>query len=103
MTRQVTLDLPDELYEQARSWAALSQKELTGALTDVLWLALTPLPQYSVEQSAVASLNDADLLALSTAQMEASQGERLDKLLKQQSEGTLSRNGQRTLTGLRQV
>ncbi len=103
MTRQVTLDLPDELYEQARSWAALSQKDVTGALTDVLSLAFTPLPQLPLDQPAVASLNNADLLALSKIQMEASQGERLDDLLRQQSEGTLTRDGQRALIALMQV
>ncbi|MBX3053838.1 MAG: hypothetical protein KF753_20335 [Caldilineaceae bacterium] len=103
MTRQVTLELPDALYEQARGWAALSQQELTGALTDVLTLALMPLPEQSIDQPAVDELNDADLLALSTVQMEQSQGERLDDLLQQQSAGTLTHDGQRTLTVLMQT
>jgi hypothetical protein len=103
MTRQVTLELPDALYEQARSWAALSQQELTGALTDALALAFMPLPKQSIDQPAVVGLSDAELLALSTVQMEQSQGERLDDLLRQQSEGTLTRDGQRILIALMQV
>ena len=103
MTRQVTLELPDALYEQARSWAALSQQELTGALTDALALAFMPLPEQSIDQPTVDGLNDADLLALSTVQMEQSQGERLDDLLRQQSAGTLTRDGQRTLNVLMQT
>lgn len=103
MTRQVTLELPDALYEQARSWAALNQQELTGALTDALALAFMPLPKQSIDQPAVVGLSDAELLALSTVQMEQSQGERLDDLLRQQSVGTLTRDGQRTLNVLMQT
>lgn len=103
MTRQVTLDLPDALYEKARSWAALSQQELTGALTDVLALAFTPLSEQPIDQPSVMGLNDAELLSLSAVRMEQSQGERLDDLLRQQSEGTLTRDGQRTLIALMQV
>ena len=103
MTRQVILELPDALYEQARSWAALSQQELTGALTDVLALAFMPLPEQSIDQPPVNGLNDADLLALSTVQMEQSQGEQLDDLLRQQSAGRLTRDDQRTLNVLMQT
>jgi hypothetical protein len=103
MTRQVTLELPDELYEQAQSWAALSQQELPGALTDVLSLALTPLPTLYPPQTAVSGMDDAELLALSNVQMESEQGRQLDELLSQQSSGTITREGQRTLIALMQI
>lgn len=103
MTRQITLELTDELYEQARSWAALSQQELTGALTDAISLALMPLPSHPSDQSAIADLNDADLFALSKIQMETVQGEQMDELLQQQSAGTITRDGQRKLSALMQV
>lgn len=103
MTRQVTIELPDELYAQASSWAALSRQELTGAITDVLSLAFTPLPTQPVQQLDIAGLSDTDVVALSKAQMDAEQGRRLDDLLQQQSAGTLTRDGQRTLTALMQV
>lgn len=103
MTRQVTLDLPDELYEQARGWAALSQQELPGALTDAISLALMPLPVHLPDHPSVANLKDGELLALAKAQMETSQGEQMDDLLRQQSAGTISRESQRKLAVLMQV
>lgn len=103
MTRQVTLDLPDELYEQARGWAALSQQELSGALTDAISLALMPLPVYLPAHPSVTDLKDEELLALAKVQMESSQGEQMDELLRQQSAGTISRESQRKLAALMQV
>ena len=38
MNTQVTLTLPDDLYERARRWATLTQRDLSETLTD----ALTP-------------------------------------------------------------
>ncbi len=103
MTRQVTLDLPDELYEQARSWATLSQQELSGALTDAISLALMPLPVHLPAHPSVADLKDGELLALAKVQMESSQGAQMDELLRQQSAGTISRESQRKLAVMMQV
>lgn len=103
MTRQVILELPDELYEQAQSWAALNQQELPGALTDVLSLALAPLPALQSPPADVSGMDDAEVLSLSTVQMEDELGAQLDELLEQQSNGTISPEGQRTLNALMQV
>jgi len=49
------------------------------------------------------ALSDGDLLALSSADMELSQGERLDELLSRQAEGAMSRDEQGELIALMQV
>lgn len=103
MTRQITLELSDELYDQARSWAALSKKDLTGALTDALFLAFAPLSGQPPDDLDVTALSDRDILTLSQVQMEKAQGEQMDELLRQQSEGDLTQEGQRTLSALVQV
>lgn len=103
MTRQITLELPDELYEQARSWAAFSRKDMPGVLTDALSLVLTPLPARMDEQAEIGGLSDRQVLALSSVQMDVEQGEEMAELLRQQSADTLTSDGQRRLTALMQI
>ncbi len=43
MSTQVTLTLPDELYEQARRWAIVTHRDLSETLTDALAIVLTPM------------------------------------------------------------
>ena len=43
MNTQVTLTLPDELYEHARRWAIITQRDLSETLTDALTIVLTPV------------------------------------------------------------
>jgi len=36
MSKEVTLTLPEELYEYARRWATITQRDLPEMLTDAL-------------------------------------------------------------------
>ncbi len=100
---EITLQLSDKLYEQARQWAAITQQELDDALTDALSLVLTPVYISPELEKPVASLSDKEILAQSRMQMAASQGQRLSKLLRQQRENKLSEDEHRELLALGQL
>ncbi len=103
MNTQVTLTLPDELYEHARRWAIITQRDLSETLTDALAIVLTPVYTTPRLERPVSSLPDEDVLALSKAQMRPAQGRRLSKLLENQREGMLTRNERPELLALMQV
>ena len=90
MNTQVTLMLSDELYERARRWATITQRDLSETLTDALTIVLTPVYTTPRLERPVSSLSNEDVLALSKAQMGSAQGRRLSKLLERQREGTLT-------------
>ena len=103
MNTQVTLTLPTELYEQANRWAAITQRNLPEMLTDVLSTVLTPMRAAPQAEKPVSALSDKDVLALSTAQMKAAQGQRLSALLTRQREGELDEQERAELLALMQV
>lgn len=103
MNTQVTLTLSDELYEHARRWAAITQRDLSETLTDALAIVLTPVYSAPKMEKPVSSLSDEDVLALSKAQMRPEQGRRLSELLEKQREGALTGKERPELLALMQV
>lgn len=90
MKTQVTLTLPDELYERAERWATITRQDLSEALTDALAIVLTPMYTTPKLEKPISSLSDQEVLALSEVQMEPAQGRRLGELLEKQREGELA-------------
>lgn len=88
MSTQVILELPDELYEHAQQWAAITQQELSATLTDALSLVLTPL--LVSNEPSVTDLSDEEVLAMTKARLTPMQGRRLSELLYKQRELILS-------------
>lgn len=103
MSTQVTLRLPDELYENAKRWAALTQRDVPETLTNVLSIVLTPIHANPKLEKSVASLLDEEVLALSKVQMKPEQGQRLSRLLEKQREGLLAEQERPELLALMQV
>jgi len=103
MNTQVTLTLSDELYEHAKRWATLAQRDLSEILTDALTIVLTPVYTAPRLEKPISSLSDEEVLALSKAQMNSEQGRRLSKLLEKQREGMLSKGERQELLALMQV
>jgi hypothetical protein len=103
MSTQVTLTLSDELYEQAKRWAALTQRDLSETLTDALTIVLTPVHTTPEFEQPIATLPDEQILILSQAQMETNLGERLGTLLEKQREGTLAEAEHSELLALMQL
>lgn len=103
MSTEVTLTLSDELYEQAKRWAAITQRDLSETLTDALTIVLTPVHTTPEFEQPVAAFSDEEVLALSQAQMETNLGERLGALLEKQREGVLAVAEHSKLMALMQV
>lgn len=103
MSTQVTLTLPDELYEHARRWATITQRDLSETLTDALTIVLTPVYTMPSLEKPVSLLSDEGVIALSRAQMKPAQGRRLSELLEKQREGALAKGERPELLALMQV
>jgi hypothetical protein len=103
MSTQVVVTLPDDLYMQAQHWAALTHREVPQLLTEALALVLTPIGPLPADAPPVAALSDTEVLALVQVQMPPHQGYRLDQLLAQQGETTLTTQEQAELLALMQV
>ena len=103
MSRRVTLNLSNELYEQAQRWAAVTQQDLQDALEDALSIALPPMSDAPQVEEPVTSLSDEEVLALCEVEMDQAQGQRLSRLLEKQREGALSDEERRELQALIQI
>lgn len=99
---EVTLHLPDSLYEQARQWAAITRQPLGDALTDALQVALSPVHAAELE-TPVDSLPDDLLLAETRREMPPERGRRLSALSDRRREGDLSDDEQLELLALAQL
>lgn len=99
----VTLSLPDKLYEKARQWAAVTHQDLDEALADALELVLTPLPSVPELEGPIEALSDSDVLAQTHLQLPADRGQRLSELSADRRAGVLSPEEQQELLGLTQT
>ena len=90
MSVEVTVSLPEALYEEARGWAALTQQDLPDAITYALTLGLNRARTFARVETPVSSLSDDDVLALSRAQKRSREGQRLTRLLENQRQGLLT-------------
>ncbi len=103
MSTQVTLRLPDELYENAKRWAALTQRDVSETLTNALSIVLTPVHTNPKFEESVHSLSDEEVLTLTKTQMKPEQGQRLNRLLEKQRESQLVDQENLELLALMQV
>ena len=103
MSTQVTLTLPDKLYERARHWATITRRDLSETLTEALTIVLTPVYTAPRLKRSVSSLSDEEVLALCKARMRPAQGRRLSELLEKQREGTLTERERPELLAVMQV
>jgi len=99
----VTLTLPDKLYERARHWATITQRDLSETLTEALTIVLTPVYTAPRLKRSVSSLSNEKVLALCKARMRPAQGRRLSELLEKQREGTLTERERPELLAVMQV
>jgi len=101
--KQVTITLPEDLYELARRWAVMTHRDVPETLTDILASALLPVKLVPSSERPVAVLSDGDVVALTSAQMSEESGRRLSSLLDRQQEGKLTEVERRELAALMQI
>ncbi len=90
MSIQVTVTLPDEVYQRAERLAQLTSRDIADVLADTIVLSLTPLTPQTKMFEPVTELSDEEILALTELQMTPDQDKRLSLLLDRQQAGELS-------------
>jgi hypothetical protein len=90
MSTQITVDLPDHLYQRAERLAQMTGREIADILATTLEVSLPPLTSEIEGNYAVASLSNDEVLTLSELQMDSAQDTRLSELLQKQQAGKLS-------------
>jgi hypothetical protein len=103
MSTQVTITLPDQVFDSALQLARLTQRDVTDVLSETLTLALPTLPGDLALSPDVESLSDADVLTLSNLQLPPDQDTRLSDLLDQQQAKRLTDAERAELSGLLQT
>ena len=95
MSVTVTIEVPEELAQCARSLAAKTQRRFEDVLVE--WL------DRAGGEPPVESLPDEEVLTLCDAQMEEGQQEELSDLLSRNREGSLGNGERERLDGLMRV
>jgi hypothetical protein len=95
MSTQVTVTLPDDIYQRAAYLARLTGREVADVLAETIDLSLQPL--------RLPLANEPPLAQRSDAQMDPSQDRRLSDLLARQQAGALAADDRVALLGLLQV
>jgi hypothetical protein len=102
MSTQVTITLPDDVYQRAQHLARLISCDVAEILTNTITISLPPFDASSGESRSVADLSDDDVLALTQLQLPPSQDRRLSLLLEKQQAGQLSQTEHSDLFALMQ-
>ena len=89
MSTQVTVSLPDETYRRAEHLARLTGRAVADVLSETIHLSLDPLGRLDIAAVPVASMPDAEILALADSQMDTDQDWRLRELLVKQQDGRI--------------
>jgi hypothetical protein len=108
MATQITLNLPDEIYQKAEHFAQLTNRNIADILTQVITLSLSPISSQSIltnslEVASIASLADEEIIALTDLEMEPEQDQQLSELLYNQQAGTLTNTEHSELLALIQI
>jgi hypothetical protein len=103
MPTQITLNLPDSVYRHAASLALMTNQDVAGVLAETITSSLSPLGSDALASQPLTELSDRDVLAAADAYLPAAQGARLNSLLDQQQQGTLTEPLRGELAALMQV
>lgn len=103
MSTQITINLPDEIYQRAERFARLANRDVASILVDTIQLSIPPVSGEITDLEPVSVLSDEQVLVLTELQMEPEQDARLSELLDRQQSGTLTEDQRSELQTLMQV
>ncbi|MFO0756824.1 MAG: hypothetical protein U0359_10045 [Byssovorax sp.] len=89
MSTNVTLSLPDEIYQRAQRLARVTGRDLPAILADTLAMALSLLGPGTTSSVPLAEASDDEVLALTELQMDPAEDQQLSAMLDRQQAGTL--------------
>ena len=90
MSTQVTVILPDDVYQRAERLARLTGQDVGDLLVDTINLSFQAVGVQPYTQRPVASLTDEEIVALFDLQPSSAQSQRLSFLLDKQQTGQLT-------------
>ncbi len=100
MSTQITLTLPDEVYQRARQLAQLTGQDIGDVLLDSIDLTLPSILEPLESERPITTLTDDEILALTELQLPSSTDERLSDLLYLQQAGTMTDSERSELNAL---
>jgi predicted transcriptional regulator len=103
MSTQITITLPDDVYQRAKHLAQLANRDVASVLADTIQSSMPSVRADAVELESVSDLADEQVVALTELQMEPSQDVRLSELLDRQQAGTLLESDRPELQSLMQI
>jgi len=103
MSTQVTITLPDEVYQRAERFARLANRDVASVLADTIQLSIPPSRTNILDLEPISNLSDEQVLALTELQMEPDQDTRLSELLDRQQAGLLGEAERTELQTLMQI
>jgi hypothetical protein len=89
MSISITINLPDDLYQRAKRFAHLANRDLESVIADTMLSSLPLMGDHIDALQPVEVLSDEDVLALARSQMEPQQDARMSVLLAKQRENEL--------------
>lgn len=103
MSTQITITLPDEIYERAERFARLANRDIASVLADTIQCSIPLIREEALELEPISTLSDEQVLALTQLQMESEQDTKLSQLLDRQQAGLLTEQEQKELQILMQI
>jgi hypothetical protein len=103
MSNQITITLPDDVYQKAKHFARLANRDLASVLVDTIQFSIPPISLKATNFKSVSALSDQQVLALTELQMESGEDSRLSELLDKQQAGILTESEHSELQTLMQI
>jgi hypothetical protein len=103
MSISITINLPDDLYQRAKRFAHLANRDLESVIADTMLSSLPLMGDHIDALQPIAALSDEEVLALAHSQMESQQDARMSVLLAKQRENELVGEESRELATLMQT
>lgn len=103
MSTQVTITLPDEIYQRAELFARLANRDVASVLADTIQLSIPLVRPNILDLEPISDLSDEQGFALIELQMEPDQDARLSELLDRQQAGLLAEEERLGLQALMQI
>lgn len=103
MSTQITITLPDEIYQRAELFARLANRDVASVLADTIQLSIPSVRANVLDLEPISDLSDEQVFALTELQMEPDQDARLSELLDRQQEGLLAEDERLELQALMQI
>jgi hypothetical protein len=103
MSTEITITLPDEVFQRAELFARLANRDIASVLVDTILSSIPPVSSNITTLEPISTLSDKQVIALTKLQMLPQQDARLSELLDKQQAGTLIESEFLELQALMQI